>query len=672
METVDQQLISQTKQQIRALVQEITDLADSDCSADDFYEGFLTRMVSALASVGGAIWIKNADNQLELKYQINLAQTSLVDEGGARQQHGQLLQKLIERGQPTLIAPQSGQDEEDPTGNPTDNLLVVGPLKVDQRVEGLVEIFQRAGAGPTTQRGYLRFVIQMSEIASNYLRKQRLRQFSDQQTLWKQLEQFIRAAHQSLDTTQTVYTVANEGRRLIDCDRVSLALKRGNRYSIQAVSGLDTMERRADQIKRLNRLTAAVVRGDEPLWYTGDDSDLPPQIEEKLHQYIDQSHSKMVAILPLRETTEDDADDSKGPGRPIAALIVEQHGDEQLSPSMRKRIEVVAAHSSDALTNAIAHNGVFLMPVWKRLGKVLSIFQAQHLPKTMIVFAAIAAIIAGLCLIPHSFTLSSNGELTPKTQFEIFAEVDGTLQEIFVPRDPDATVPKGHVLAKMTNNDFDRDRQELVGQLETAIEQKRHANRALSEQLNTFETLTIEKDLGKAAAQEKSLNRQIETIDRKLALLNISSPVLGHVVNWQVRQNLRRRPVRKGQSLMTIVPPDTDWEVELEMPERRVAHLIKAQQKSNEPLKVTFTLASHPGRQFVGKIASIDRKLEVRSDEGNSVRVRVAFDKKAIDPDLLRTGTRITAQVHCGTRSIGYVWFHELFETVQSTWMLWF
>ena len=54
---VDEQLIEETKQQIRGLVREIAQLAQSDISVEEFYAGFLGRVVSALAADGGAIWM---------------------------------------------------------------------------------------------------------------------------------------------------------------------------------------------------------------------------------------------------------------------------------------------------------------------------------------------------------------------------------------------------------------------------------------------------------------------------------------------------------------------------------------------------------------------------------------------------------------------------------------
>jgi len=53
----DQNLVNQTRQQIRSLAAEVDGLAKSDCSEADFFEGFLTRITSAVASIGGAVWM---------------------------------------------------------------------------------------------------------------------------------------------------------------------------------------------------------------------------------------------------------------------------------------------------------------------------------------------------------------------------------------------------------------------------------------------------------------------------------------------------------------------------------------------------------------------------------------------------------------------------------------
>ncbi|MEM7455066.1 MAG: HlyD family efflux transporter periplasmic adaptor subunit [Planctomycetota bacterium] len=680
---IDHQLVSQTRDQIRLLVQEISNLAKSDISRDEFFAGFLTRTVSALASIGGAIWLKETDDSpLQLQYQINMKQTCLAEDRDAQAAHSMLLTRLMEEGEPSLIPPNSGSADASTAGNPTEYLLVVGPLVVDNRTIGLVEILQRTGSGPTTQRGYLRFLMRMCEIASDHLRDQRLRLFNEQQNMWQQLEAFIREVHSGLDLNQTVYTIANEGRRLIDSDRVSVALSRGRRCRIKAVSGLDSIERRADQVKLLGDLATRIVATGRPLWYSGDDSDLPPQIEKTLQEYVDKSHTKMLAIVPLVPVTADENEeggitaskDEVSNPRPLGALIVEQLKDSRLSETTRKRIEVVVNHSRTAMTNASDHNSIFLLPLWKLIGKISDAFRGKRLLKTAGILGAVGAAIMFLCFYPWEFTLSSRGQLIPETQREVFVQVDGVLDEVLVPEDPDEIVGEGQLLARMSNNDLQAEIEYLEGELRRLDQEMATLERSKFENQEGLDRIVLAGQHAEAVEEYKSIDYNLRLKLADARQLEIYSPIQGQVINWQLRQNLLRRPVVKGQNIMTVVDPDANWVVELEMPERRIAHVMNARRESesDEPLQVTFALASHPGTEFRGTVQSMDRRLDVHSDEGNTMLVRVAFDRNDLPEDLLRSGTRVTAQIHCGEASIGYVYLHELFETVHSTFLLWF
>ncbi len=675
---IDQGLIRETRDQIRSLVDEITRLAQSNCSKKEFCQGFLTRTVGALASLGGAIWMKNPGApRFALEYQINLSQTALASSDAAQIAHDRLLERIALAGQPELVAPRSGAaDQHD---NPTDHLLIIVPLSIEQEVIGLVEIFQRPGTGPTTQRGYLRFLVQMGELASDFLRNERLRRYAHQETMWDRMQAFVRAIHGGLDVRRTAFAIANEGRRVLDAERVSVAIQRGGRLDVHSISGLDSIERRADQVKRLGRLATTVAKAGQPIWYSGDDTHLPPQIEMQLHEYLDVSHARMLVVHPLHQTSalHDDevSQQDQNDSRPvIGALIVEQFGDQRPATGLREQLLAVAAHCEVALSNSLGHSNMFLAPLWTWLGQTTAITMSRRLPRLFMACGALVLLFASLWLVPWSFTLSANGRLTPENRTEIYAEVQGILQELRVPEDPDAIVNAGDILAVLTNNQLLVDIRNLQGQLSQADEESKKLQRSLARQseLSALDRGIIDGDLAEAYQLKESLARQLQLKMEELELLNIRAPTTGNVINWQLRQNLLRRPVQRGQNLMTLVAPDTPWQIELEFPERRVAHLMKAVDSGREPLTVTFVLASHPGTEFSGKLVSIDNKMDVRGDEGNAVLLRVSVDSAQLPGDLLRSGTRVTAQVHAGTRSLGYVWFHEFFESVQSTWTFWF
>jgi len=237
-------LVEQTRFEIRALLGEIAELSKSDVGIEQFAEGVLNRVISALAAVAGAIWTVGDNGELTLVYSLGMAKTGLASDPERQLQHSLLLKKTLAGDESLLVGPQSVPADKKEAGNPTDYLLLLDLFRNGQKPKAIIEVFQRPGGGPTTQRGYARFLAQVSEIAGEYLKDRRLRQFTDQQDLWQQLERFFAHVHSSLDPQETAYAIANEARRLLACDRVSVAVGAQNSSRITAVSGVDTVDNR--------------------------------------------------------------------------------------------------------------------------------------------------------------------------------------------------------------------------------------------------------------------------------------------------------------------------------------------------------------------------------------------------------------------------------------------
>ena len=153
--SVDSATIEKTKQQIRGLVQEIAQLSRSDLEPDQYYAEVMHRIVTALAAIGGAVWTINNERQLRLDYQINLKQDLLDPQSEEAQRHVRLLQQVISSGEAKLVPPLSGAGDSESAGNPTNSLLVLAPMKSDDSVEGVLEIFQRPDSQTGSQKGYL-------------------------------------------------------------------------------------------------------------------------------------------------------------------------------------------------------------------------------------------------------------------------------------------------------------------------------------------------------------------------------------------------------------------------------------------------------------------------------------------------------------------------------------
>ena len=331
--SVNSDTIEQTKQQIRGLVGEIVQLSKSDLSPEQYYPAVLQRIVSALAAVGGAVWVQEEGRGLKLVYQINLSDTLMDVQSEDGVKHHRLIEYIAGSNQPQLIPPLSGMSDERAGANPTRYLLVMAPMQSDAKAEGVIEIFQRPDSQPATQRGYLKFLVQMCEQIGEWLKSRKLRHYSDRHSLWAQADHFSRIVHSTLDLSETAYTIVNEGRRLIGCDRVSLRSLRGSKTTVTAVSGQDTLDNRSNIVTTLGDLASKVIATGEVLYYDGTTADMPPQLEDSVHSYVDESYAKTVTVLPIRrpgdpevidKDREDVGRDIREDREVIGALIVEQ------------------------------------------------------------------------------------------------------------------------------------------------------------------------------------------------------------------------------------------------------------------------------------------------------------------------------------------------------------
>ena len=688
--SIDEDAVRRAKQEIQSLVREVVELSRSEIEPNEFYAALMDKSVSALAAIGGVVWTMEEGAGVKLEYQVNLRETGLADSEEAQQQHGRLLQQVIDRGEPALIPPHSGaggdasgNSADASAANPTDYLLVIAPIKSDRGVDGVVEIFQRAGARPTTQRGYLRFLNQICELAGEYLKNRRLRHFTHKQSLWEQLESFTALVHQALNSRETAYTIANEGRRLIGCDRVTVVLRKGTKYQVAAISGQETFDKRSNVVRLLRKLATTVAKTGDDLWFEGDTSNLAPQVEKSVNAYVDESHTKQLAVLPLREADleEEKPGERKQKKREniLGAIIIEQLVDSRQPEGMLQRVNVVRRHSATSLTNAQSHENLFLLPLWRLLGKTKVLVTARNLPKTLLALIAVSGAILAMCYVPYDFNVIADGKLLPELRRDVFASQDGKVEEVTVRHGESVTA--GATVAMQWSLDLEQRMIQLAGQLDETLEEIRSARRQRQllqgeVQKDEVENEELTGRLARLKVQQTSLEKQNELLELKKQQLEVTAPIDGKVVTWKVEE-IKGRAVRRGQRLMEIADPASRWELEIYIPEAKMGYIGKQLQTLQKvdpeaKLQVSFILATHSAVRLKGQIEEIDRNAEVQGEEGNTVRVRVSFEqeelKKLVDDPTneLKIGADVKAKIFCGERPIGYVWFCDLFEFVQS------
>ena len=696
MSVPDPSVITQSELQIRSLLNEIAQLSKRDIPQEEYHAEFLRRVIAALGAIGAAMWILENDS-LSLAYQINFKELQLKN--GNVGKHVRLLNQLLQSSDTgTLLPPHSGTEGEHDLGNPTEHLLIVCPIRTELENVGLVEIIHRSDVNPAVQKSFVQFLAQTCHFATDYYKNRQLRHFGERHHLWTVLEDFTRSIHQSLEPKRTAYTIANEGRRLIGCDRVSIALRGGSTCAISAVSGQDIVNKRSTTTRLLGRLATAVLKAGEPICYTGDTSDFPPQIERTLEKYVDESHSKMVAVYPLflgeKENNEDKPHKRRKRKRPFGILIVEQIDDSQITERTRKRISIVAEHAGSALGNALEHHSILLLPLWKLLGQSKKLVSGETLPKTLTALVLFVVLAAVLLFMPYKFQMHCSGTLEPTIRRLIFSLHDAEVEQLFVEHGMPVVGPsvgidgieyQGTTLLKLKSPDIEMMKVQLRGELRTNAAKLSALNRMLQNQEHKLDDYNRAEVLG----QREVVLLQDETVQHKLHIFSqslepdlfLTSPIDGVVVSSHLDINLAEKsPISRMHYIMEIADLEGPWQLELLMPEKRMGYLAEQKQKNPDiPLQVEFVLATDSSVTHYGTVTEIHIRAEVRSNSGgamsgavNTVLIKVALKDQESLRLALRPGAECHARIDCGTRPLGYVLFHEVITFVQYVLFRWF
>jgi GAF domain-containing protein len=688
MSSAEEGDIEDARRQILAILNQIRALAQSDVGEAEFFTAILAKAIEAMGAVAGIVWLVRDQGRVESVSGQGVEHTGIAGSQDSQAAHGKLVSVLM--GNPTgiVVPPRAGLTNADgsPAGeNPTDLLVVAAPIDRSGTRAGLIEVFHHPNA-PDVERGYLAFLEQAAQAAGPYLDRRQLATLDSQQTALVQVDRFSRAVHESLDPIATAFVLANEARRIIGCDRVSVLVKRGRKLRLEAVSGQESIERRASAVQAIEALVRVVARAGDPLWHPEAGRELPPQIEEELEAYVDESHATALAIIPLEKprptpvvkpggvdavaVAKAEAAPKVAP-RPIGALVAEWFQSSSFDGGKRARVELVAEHGKVALANALAHTGLPLFGVLNFLGKSRVLTTARNLPKTILATLATAAAAAALVLVPADLRLEGKGTLEPVHHRDVFAGIDGVVESISAGIEHGADVKEGQLLATLRNIELDVALTDVLGRKAGSEEQLVSTRRALLEdqKISADEKTRMAGRAAQLQREIESLEEQRKLYETKKLDLAVRSPIDGVVVTWQVRDRLMLRPVEKGQVLMNIADKTGPWELEVHLPDDRLGHVNRAAAEAraaSRDLEVDYILATDPGTRHKGTVREIHEQAEVRGEQGNTVLVRVTIDPDRHEKEELGAGASVTARINCGQRPLGYVIFHDLLAFIQQ------
>lgn len=662
-----EELARQTRRELQAIVRDIAALCHSRVPASSFWPKYLSQVLAAMAAEGGILW--HRENQrwspIESQGVFDSRLRESIDPELPQSPHAQLILEVSSSGGAVMVPPGTPWEHPEP-GNPSPWLAGLVPIPVDPDgpVEWMLEVFIAVGAGPATQRGYLRFLAQMADLGADFIRASRLRRSTAIAEALRRAAVLIEQLDQNLEQKTAIPAIAQ---RIVDG---VAALESAERVSLVHVPSVGTPRLVAiNETEKVDRSSPAV----EGIVRCAVEFDGPRGIH--LAQ----------APLPRAEGLERGGSPADKPaGSPLRLqglvvldsgrswrLVVEDSGAVLRGEEQTTLWDFLAPQLARMLADPRAA-AVGRFPRTRAWGAFAS--SSGTFRKSLTVVGVFATILIA-ALLPVPLVVTADGYLQPDTLYSLYAPRDGLIDEVFVVHGQ--RVQRGEPLVRLADPELELSIQTARGRmaiLEGAAKELRSRLVELDpSQRNQVHDLQLQLD---ANRQEQSgLHEELEILLAQQQSLTLSSTGAGIVDAWQVETRLGGRPVRRGEILFRIVDSEGGWSVEAGVPENRLHHLLPADhllpiasQGETRPLPATIVLTSFSEQKFFGEVESIGPVVQPSNDVAQANHL--AMVKIRVTPSLLprrQAGAPVRVGIDCGRCALGYVVCQDLIQMVQGS-----
>lgn len=637
-----------------SLLDELTDCALTSPNSGAFFLSILDAAFKATHAVAGAIW-SVAEVNYRLEQEIGLVSLGIGSNSQLQALHEDALEcatkKQTERNGSAAVTKRTYEN----------NIYRFLGCRDQEHAYLVIELVHNEGLIAEVDEGAIaNFMAALSEIARDFRNAQLLERLQTEDNLWSDFKAILPRLHSSIQLGETAIRIANEGNAFLQCDRLSVAGFDKGKASVLAVSGVATVEKRARQVRALESLVAVVERSGQSLRFPSSELEAP-QLSDSLQRYLDETPCELIWILLIKDRKPRTENRRSSESACIGALIIEVFTAKE-SQRLEQRSDLLLEHAAIAFRNAVDYSN---MPL-RRLSEILhgwSEFFRNYRTKSMV---GVAAATIGVCLaifLPADLNIDASGTIQPVALRHLYSPANGEVVNIHV--NHQSKVQAGALLLEIRSRELELRKEELLTlyassqeklrSIEVARLQNRKSNPA--DLLSSGELSGNEAELREVVASQA---QQLSILNEMLASLQIKSPMNGNVISWDPNETLEHRPVQQGQKLISVAELNSDGKLQLRVLDQDTRHVIYANRKNPNGLRVTFSIASDPGIKHSATVTQIGTTVETVTDEGATLRIDALVDAREMTD--IRPGATVNARIHCGRTSIGYVWTRRLID----------
>ena len=671
---LDTPQLSQTKLEIRGIVAEIAELSASQLPQSEFLNAVLPRICSAMGATAAALWHYHIDSRCELVGEHRLPDALWPSDDPTelspdQLNHAKILACIAAEGSAVLVPPKSIRMVAERPVNPLDECLLVVPIKIDDRFEMLLEVIQPASGGPAAQRGYLRFVAQMADLMSDYLRRDRLRYFAKSADYVKLLQSSLLSISSAPNHATKLQRVASCLSQLLDAELVMVARRRRVLglpigWRVCAISNVPSFDSRSEVVMAAERLLAA--RSDTGLVTAGRFSLVATDAftsDESVDQRELSAHANSAKQLQALMGCSH-----------LGQLRLDEDGECQVLLAFDTTVDLAAVRQRAIELASPLQSLLQLSPVLPvateslvATGKATGPRSWRSLMVRMAARTATGLLILACVLFPMPDNISTVAVLESVDKELYYAPSAATIDAVYVKTHQ--AVKQGEPLIKLVDSQLQSRLDELLGQKESTSEQIRN------DELTRRQGIQSSKDdwqlsnrIDQAKINLSAIEQQLRIVQAQVSQLTVTARRDALVTSWDAQNQLRGRPVSAGQLLLATHQPNAPWQLRLAIPERQLGRLRAAMADAREGLPVQFSLTSHPSDVRHGRLVNVSEQL-IKDDEG----VAGAMGIVAIDGNSLPVksdGAVARATIVCGRTYAGWLAIRDAYREANAWWRL--
>lgn len=655
-------LVSETRREISEIVREVALAARSTMPAADFLAMLADRTLRAMAADGVVVWesVQSSDDRNIQTYQVTHRLGRITDQSipsAGQATHQLMLTEVAAARQPIVVPATPGANDPQVPTNPTDSPAAVVPIETlssEQSPTFLLEVFLEPGGGVATQRGYLRFVAQMADLAGEFLRADRLREAINQEVWRRRIDDAIKRFHETDRREQLHAAVVDTAAELFGFARVGLCIARDGEAELLAVSHVERIDAKAPAAEFL--VDAAYCELDKDGFGVDDpESDADANDQSLMLSVVVASQKNSELRLVCL--------DQKSESPPYKRLPTRQ---------FRGDIVRIIDHAALAIHSVSRLDAI---PGGRYLASLApSIENHRRSSRTRwIAGLAVMVLIAVAALFPIPHVVTAQGILLPLNTQYVCAPRDVTVQKIHVGHGD--LVAKGDNLVTLTSRELEQQLTTLDGeikQLESTLVGLRYESGG-SSQSDDDRSKKHAEPIKKKLESKKEL---CELIKNEIGQLTVKAEFDGRVDAWEIDE-LTDAPLNRGAPILQVFRQDSQWAVKAFVPENRARHLDGA-----EPENVRIAINSlvqpglrgskikfGPGTPFGPGAASPQSASE---SPMKAVQIEISHQQPDGDPSqqtdkvTYKPGAPAEVMFDCGTAPAGYLLFQDPLHSIHQ------